>query len=82
MSDRLHKSTVLPADEVSPDLLAENLAGIVVQFEDMLDERAERGLPIAVDWNTFRIEAASIVEANDLHGRPGDLRIQASVAVL
>ena len=51
-------------------------------FEDTLDVRAERGLPIAADWNTFRIEAARIQEANDAHGRPGDLRIQASVAVL
>jgi hypothetical protein len=82
VSDRLHSSIVIPADEVSPDSITAALTDAVRDFEDSLDVRAERGLPIAVDWNGFRLVGASIFEASDSHGRPGDLRVQASVPVL
>jgi hypothetical protein len=73
---------VIAADDVSPDEICDALHRAVQYLEESLDRRAEQNLPIAADWNTFRLEAVKIVEASDAHGRPGDLRIQASVAVL
>lgn len=78
MSDRLQRTNVIRRDDVSPRSIEKSLSDIVVDLDIDASDRL-----LALDWNTFRIEAASVEEAGSLFGpQRGDLRIQASVSVL
>lgn len=77
MSDRLHQTEVIWKDDVNPDSIMRAFQRLVFELEKGAERRR-----VALDWNAFRAEFSSPQVANNIGAQPGDLRIQASVAVL
>jgi hypothetical protein len=74
VSDTLHQSITVSADDINPDVLLVALADVVATLEEGAEDRK-----IALDWGSFRYVVDQDVEQPEHGGRIAKLVATANV---